>query len=318
MIKEYDSTYQIEWDLFIENSINGNFLHKQSYIKYHQHYKKNFNDKSLIIFDENKNILALFIAAESLEDQRTVVSHPGLTFGGLIYNREVYGNKVIDIFKEIINFYKKKNYYKIIYKPAPFIYHNTISQDDIFAISFLGGKKIQTDLSVTIDLRSEFVMSKRRLRHIKNINKNEITMSGDIKFIDDFWAILESNLKNKYKTKPVHSVDEIKFLIKNNSNNIESFFAIYNNQVIGGLIMYCSSKTYHIQYIAANDEGKKLFSNEFLIHQTILIAQNKKIHFYDFGISTEKLGSYLNADLYKFKYEFGGAGIVYEKYEIKI
>jgi hypothetical protein len=76
--------------------------------------------------------------------------------------------------------------------------------------------------------------------------------------------MVKSLLKNKYKTKPVHSVDEIKFLIKNNSNNIESFFAIYNNQVIGGLIMYCSSKTYHIQYIAANDEGKKLFSPRIL------------------------------------------------------
>jgi hypothetical protein len=76
-------------------------------------------------------------------------------------------------------------------------------------------------------------------------------------------------------------------------------------------------KVVRVQYISANEEGKKLGALDLLFNHLI----NEKyadIPYFDFGPSTEKMGHILNENLIFQKEGFGGRGLVYETYSYNI
>ena len=90
-----------------------------------------------------------------------------------------------------------------------------------------------------------------------------------------------------------------------------------NDNMVAGVIVYESENVAHMQYIAANDDGKKLLSTDFIFDFLINeYYKNKK--YFDFGISTEKEGRFLNIGLITFKEEFGARAVVYDTYELEV
>ena len=77
-IKRYNETDKDSWNQFVSESKNGTFLFNRNYIDYHN---DRFVDFSVIIYSDNK-IIALFPA--SISSPNRVVSHGGLTYGGVI------------------------------------------------------------------------------------------------------------------------------------------------------------------------------------------------------------------------------------------
>ena len=80
----YLPSLKTSWDTFVEESKNGTFLLRRDYMEYHS---DRFTDCSLMFY-EGGNLKALFPA--SLHGKR-VVSHGGLTYGGLIVDRSMTG-----------------------------------------------------------------------------------------------------------------------------------------------------------------------------------------------------------------------------------
>ena len=84
--------------------------------------------------------------------------------------------------------------------------------------------------------------------------------------------------------------------------------------MLGGTVLYVSNRVVHSQYIAASPRGKELHVLDLLFQE--VIRESLKDHvFFDFGISTEKHGTYLNEQLIYQKEGFGGRGICYDWYE---
>ena len=79
MIKiiHYTDKYKSLWDEFVQKSKNGIFMFFRDYMDYHSY---RFEDKSLLFFENNK-LIALLPANRNQED---LVSHGGLTFGGIV------------------------------------------------------------------------------------------------------------------------------------------------------------------------------------------------------------------------------------------
>ena len=70
----------------------------------------------------------------------------------------------------------------------------------------------------------------------------------------------------------------------------------------------------HSQYIAANARGREVHALDLLFD--VVIRQSlKQYPYFDFGISTEEYGTYLNEQLIYQKEGFGGRGICYDWYE---
>ena len=76
------------WDAFVDLSRNGTFLFRRDYMEYH---RDRFHDFSLIITSGGR-LSALFPANR---DGDTVISHAGLTFGGLILDGRATVGRVV-------------------------------------------------------------------------------------------------------------------------------------------------------------------------------------------------------------------------------
>jgi lipid II:glycine glycyltransferase (peptidoglycan interpeptide bridge formation enzyme) len=127
-------------------------------------------------------------------------------------------------------------------------------------------------------------------------------------------GLVSSNLNQKYGVKPVHSSDEIKRLADEFPENIQLYVSLSeNNQMIAGVVIYETKTVAHTQYIASNEEGRNQGALDILFDHLILYYSDKK-RFFDFGISTENNGHFLNMGLIEQKEGFGGRATTYEHY----
>jgi hypothetical protein len=90
-----------------------------------------------------------------------------------------------------------------------------------------------------------------------------------------------------------------------------------SKNVLGGVVAYLTRQTVRTQYIAASSEGKELGALDILFDYLINDVY-KDYDYFDFGQSTEEMGKYLNESLIFQKEGFGGRGVVYNIYELKI
>jgi hypothetical protein len=95
------------------------------------------------------------------------------------------------------------------------------------------------------------------------------------------------------------------------------FSAYEEKNCVAGVIVYENKRIVHIQYISANERGKEISALDFIFDKLIKeIYKNKE--YFDFGVSTEDGGRYLNEGLIFQKEGFGGRGVCYKVYEYEI
>lgn len=302
------------WDNFAENSLQGSFLYKRKFLSYHGN---KFIDHSLII-EKNEEVIGLFPASNDLNDNKCIVSHPGLTYGGIIHNGSLFGEVMILSIKKICNYFYALGKKNIIYKPIPTFYHLSPAQDDLYALFRIKAKRYRCDLSSTIDLQYRSKISKRRQRSLKKAINYGVKIVHGQGYLRQLWPILEENLKSKHNVNPVHTLEQIITLSNIFPDEIMCVCALVDNQVVAGTVLFVMEKVFHAQYIAANKFGHSVSALDAVFDWSIEYASNLGVRWFDFGISTEKQGNILNEGLYKFKCEFGGGGYVHEFYEISL
>ena len=99
--------------------------------------------------------------------------------------------------------------------------------------------------------------------------------------------------------------------------NIRLFLALGpDGNPWAGTVVYETERVAHAQYIAASAEGKTLGALDCLFDWLIAERYADKAYF-DFGISTEQGGTWLNEGLQFQKEGFGARAVVYDAYEIR-
>jgi hypothetical protein len=308
-IAEYEEKNKSEWDDFIEKSKNGTFLHKIDYFHYH---KDRFNDCSLII----KNSESVVALLPGNIENGIFYTHSGLTYGGLVTQKETKVEDVLNYFNIINEYLLDKNIKKVIYKAIPHIYSNIPAQEDEYALFRLGAKLISSGISSVICMNERLPYSSLRKRSIKKAHKNKLEIKTDYSY-DDFWFILTKNLWQSHKSIPVHNLPEICKLKTYFDDNIKLYCVYMEDECIAGVVMYVTDNVAHVQYISANEDGKKYAALDFLFDNLI---NEVYIHtnYFDFGISVEDRGYYLNEGLVNQKQGFGGRGVLYQQYEYNV
>ena len=307
-IEQFDYNFEKEWNDFVENSKNATFLHKTEYMHYHSN---RFTDCSLMIW-KGKEVVALLPG--NISEDFTFYSHQGLTYGGLLITNNTKLTDVLEYFN-IINHYlnHQKNIKKVIYKPVPYIYSEVASQEDEYALFRLGARRIACGASSTIVLNNKIKVSSLRKRKIKKSQSNQFNIKIDSKY-EEFWGILENNLVNRYATKPVHSIEELKLLKERFPNEIKVFSVYLNNECVAGVVIYIVGKVAHVQYIASNDTGKQTSALDYLFNY-LIEEVFYEMNYFDFGTSVEENGYQLNEGLIFQKEGFGARTVVYNQYE---
>ena len=301
------------WDEFIAETPMANFLHSRRYLSYHA---ERFQDISLLIRDEKGRLVGLFLAAVDLVNQKCVVSHPGITYGGMLRKDSLCGEQILEAFEVVRRYYAAQGFEKLRYKAVPYIYHQSPASDDLYALFRLGAVRYRCDLSCVIDLNNRPLASQRRQRGLNKALKQGIEVKEGTDLAKYLWVVLEDNLAQKHGIRPVHSVEEILYLHSLFPQNIKFVFGLLNSEVIAGVVLFVSPLVVHAQYIASSIFGYKFSALDAVFEHCIEKAKAEKARYFSFGISTENEGQYLNQGLHQFKREFGGGGVIHEFYEI--
>ncbi len=307
-ITRYDSTQKELWDSFISNAKNSTFLFMRDYMDYHS---DRFTDCSLLFW--NKEKLTAVLPANI--NNEALVSHSGLTYGGIIISTETRAADMIEMFTALHSYIKEcLGVTKFIYKPLPYIYCSIPSEEPLYALFRAGAQITARAISTTIDNNCPIGFSTLRKRGIKKANSHGVICAQSDDFCS-FWKILENVLESRHNCSPVHSIEEIELLHKRFPENIRLFTATIEDSIEAGIVVYETSQVAHFQYIAASSVGKSTGALDALVaHLTEKVYKEKR--YIDFGISTEDGGTFLNEGLIAQKEGFGGRAIVYDTYEI--
>lgn len=306
----YCESQKNAWNSFLTSSKNPHFIYYRDYMEYHS---DRFADFSIMVYNEKSKLIAIMPANIC---NSIVYSHQGLTFGGLVVQDDMKTETMLHIFKSLLSFLEQKNIKKLIYKCMPYIYHIKPSEEDRYALFINNAKLTRRDVTSAIYLDGDITYSKGRKWMINKAKKNNIVIceSSDFK---SFWLLLEEVLDEKYNAKPTHALAEIEKLANNFRKNIRLFLALFDGIPVSGALIYENNVVAHTQYLANSSIGRDVGALDFLIDHLIKNIFNKKKYF-DFGISNENQGRYLNTGLISQKEGFGARAVVHDFFELDI
>ena len=312
-ISPYTGDDAAEWDEFVVDAPMATFLHSRRFLGYHG---DRFSDQSLLLRDPRSRLVGVFPAATDPTDERRVVSHPGITYGGVVHRGLLGGAAMVQAIAAIRDHYARLGFRTLRYKAVPDIYHRRPSADDVYALVNLDARLYRCDLSCAIDLADRPRPSERRRRGERKALEQGVEVVVDPLDLEDFWAVLDENLATRHGARATHSVTEMQLLLSVFPESIEIATAKVDGSVVAGVVLFKTDRVVHAQYIGSTDEGRAAFALDAVFEECVRRAMTSGARFFDFGISTEEEGRVLNTGLYKFKSEFGGGGIVHVFYEL--
>ncbi len=314
-VRRYREQDAEAWDTLTADSWNGTFLHQRRFLAYHG---ERFQDVSLVVEDDRGRIIGVFPAALDPGRTDTVVSHPGLSYGGLVHNGALRGAVMLEVLQGISGMYREMDLRYLRYKAVPNIYHVVPSADDLYALFRLGAVRYRCDLSAAVDLDSRGKPSKLRLRNLGKAQRAGVRVASGARYLEPFWAVLEENLRIKHNTRPVHTLEEITFLQSRFPEQIRCIVGTIGDRVVAGVVLFHSPRVAHVQYSASTAAGNSVGASTLVMDYATGKSADLGARYFDFGISNEQEGRILNEGLYRFKVSFGAGGVVHEFYEVEL
>lgn len=310
MINIYEDTKKMEWDKFNGKAKNGHFFFYRDYMEYNN---DRFHDFSLIIYNDKENIMALLPASI---DSDTVISHGGLTFGGFVCDSKMTAAKMLDIFANVKHFLKNAGVRMFIYKCMPAIYNKYPSDEALYALFRNNAELYRRDVSFSIYLPDRLGYQEQRKRAIKKGYRYQYALQ-ESRNMGGYISLLDEILIKYHGTHPVHSADELRRLADKFPNNIKLYTAEKNGQIEAGTVLFLQAGVVHTQYLANSDAGRKTGALDCLLDWLITDVYKDKTWF-DFGISCEQGGRYLNEGLAAQKEGFGARAVVHDFYRMEL
>ena len=307
-VNAYNDADAEEWDAFVADSVNGTLMHTRRYIGYHG---ERFSDRSLVIRDVKGRTVAVLPAALDTEDQGVIVSHPGLTYGGLVHHG-LTGAKVLTIISEALQTWREQGATGLIYKSIPRFYHSTPADQDVYALRRLGAITYRTDLSTTIDLETTPGLSNKRRSRVNKAERAGLSVQCGSHLVAIAAGIIADTWQRRHGVIPTHGEQELTDLLQRCPDGIRVDIAFENNTGIAAAISFLSRTCWHTQYLASSPRGFQIGALDQIISTLLREARASGRRWFDFGISTERDGQILNEGLEYYKAGFGGGSTVHE------
>lgn len=314
-IEKYQSRDAGEWNAFVRASRNGTFLLERGYMDYHS---DRFEDCSWVV---RKGSSMVAVLPANITSDGVLHSHQGLTYGGLVLPQaHLDGAGVLRIFEEAAQVWRNAGIRTLDYKAIPTVYHRHPSQEDEYALWRLGARLEECTLDSAVDLREGIRFNTMQRRHLSRSSRLDISVR-ETDDVEAFMDMLAECLAERHGASPVHSAEELRLLRSRFPENIRIFVAggrVYGRAGMdAGVCIYDTGKVAHAQYIATTPEGRdsNLLSPLFHHLMTGVFASRD---YFDFGISTEDGGRYLNEGLLRQKYSYGATGVACRRFTLDL
>lgn len=306
----YSNDHKAQWDEFVHKSKNGTFLFLRDYMDYHA---DRFRDHSLMFLQE-ENVVAMLPASE--REDGALVSHGGLTYGGLIMGQECTGLTVCHIFEALLSYMQQAGIKQCIYKAIPYIYHRYPAQEDLYALTKVcHAALIDRKISEVLDFSHPLPIRERRQRYIRAARRKgiEITESQDMAA---FWPILCETLQRKYGANPVHTLQEMQMLHDRFPDNIHLLLAEKEGNALSGAVLYVTDTCVHAQYLCSSVEGDVWRCNEVMTDH--IFSHYAHLRYFDYGTSADEGPYDVNETLLSSKEGYGCRAVMYDTYCISL
>ena len=309
-IRRYTADRADEWNQFVRASKNGTFLFDRRFMDYHS---DRFRDHSLMVFRDHR----LYALLPANEKDDVLVSHGGLTYGGLVMSSQCSAKGVLDAFTAINAYLRQQTISRVVYKAIPWIYHQLPAEEDLYALTAVCNARLTIrDISSAIVSTRRLKFTESRRSGLRKARKAglKVCQSTDV---DDFWNILNDNLTEKYAVSPVHTADELRLLCSRFPDNIKLWLVLDGDTPVGGTLLFLTPQVLHTQYISATPYGKQHGAIDLLFDHLInnVYADYRYI---DFGKSTVSDSADLNEQLIFQKEGFGARAVCYDTYEYEL
>lgn len=306
----YNSNQKEAWNSFVKSSKTPLFFFDRDFLEYHS---DRFVDASMMFYIDE--ILVAVLPASCHEE--TLISHGGLTYGGLLVSEKARAETVRSALECLAEYAGKVGFKKIVLKAVPYIFHKVGAQEDLyFIVNRLNAKIFRRDLSSVIHLDCRTKLSKGRKWLIARAKKMSLEVTTSTNWVL-FHALL-SKVLERHGAAPVHSVEELSRLSIIFPKNIKLKVVKKDDDLLAAALLFIFDGVVHTQYLATSEQGKECGALDLLIENCISDSYNEGFKYFSFGVSTEDQGKTVNAGLIGQKESFGARGVVLDFYEIEL
>ena len=304
---KYNIEHKAQWDAFVQQSDNFSFLFYRDYMAYHS---DRFIDLSLMLFEKDK--LKCLLPGNSTNG--IFYSHQGLTFGTMIHEPHFTYEKASLYLAHFMSFLKEEGLKQMLVKSQPFFYTSSLNhiQDYLFNHRQLQQQKLEI---------GAFIQSENHAFPKSSIEKRKLRLSDfyvdEDNPLDEFWDVLEQNLKQQHGSKPVHTLKEIKKLTKLFPDNIKLFVIrhVDTNHIDAGTLLFDNGSVVKMQYIATSDNGRTNRAIHAMYY--LFISQYKKTKKY-IDMGTCMTDEDVNTSLLYLKQRFGAEVYCTQRFTLAI
>ncbi len=311
----YEPTFQNRWNQFVETAKNGHFMFDRGYMDYHQ---DRFPDRSLV-FLKNDKVVALLPAHGPTGDEGdtgAVVSHGGLSFGGIISGRAMNVRMMLDVVDALLAFMGENGWSHLSYRAIPHIYHAYPAEEDLFALIERGAARINTKVGCALRIGSPPGYNKSR-RHLLGSAKKQLDVEiSETHDLDGFYDLLCESLQRRHGATPVHSREELRFLVERFPGNMKTFGALWKGELLAALMVFESPTCYRLQYKASNERGFAMHASD-LIEDFLIRDYGQPGRWLDFGTSMLPGSEALDKTLIQYKESFGARALLQNTYRLE-
>ena len=308
-VTRYEDSEKSKWDAFVSGAKNSTFLFQRDYMDYH---RERFTDYSLLV-SEGNNLAAVLPA--NIGRDGVLVSHQGLTYGGLVVGRTATLCEVLACFQAALSYLDEQRIERLLYKRIPAFY-NTLPDDEMdYALFLLDARLYRRDCALVVPMSDRLPLQTRRKREIKKAIRQGVRVVQETSFVPYWERVLAPRLACRFGVKPVHSVEEITLLASRFPENIKLFSVYHVDNLLAGVVIYETPGVAHAQYIAVTDEGQEMGALDYLFGW-LMDEHYRNKRFFDFGICNEQDGRALNRGLLEWKEGFGGRCYAHDFYEV--
>lgn len=316
-IKQFKYSFDEQWDLMVLDANNGTLFHTRRFLSYHPPGR--FTDHSLI-FNKNNQPYILFPAAEKeIDGKRFLVSHPGTSYGSFIVPEDISFADSYDIVESLIEYAKAQKFDGIRLTPPPTIYNRRLSNYIDFSLLQHGFRYLRREISSILFLEDTIEQNLDKFkpshkRAVRKAIKEGVVVRESDKF-DEFYSILQNNLKIRHNVTPTHTLDELLKLKELFPNDVKLFGAFLGDKMVAGVVNFICTKDIVLAFYISHDEKYQETRALNLLFYSIFdwaITNNFKV--FDFGIFT--VNEEPNFGLARFKENFGASGMFRDTFEI--
>ncbi len=267
------------------------------------YHSDQFIDHSLLVLDDQDKLLASLPA--NITERNVLVSHQGLTYGGIIYQQAAKLSFCIEVVYHLLKYLHSAGIHQFILKQFPAFFNKSATDEIEYILFLLDATLYRRDVAFVID-HANYIPCTGNIRRegIKAERKGVQLIEDDCP--DEFWEkVLVPNLKERFGVAPVHTLQEIKLLKERFPDHIRQYNAVLDGQIMAGTTLFLTPEVAHCQYISATNAGRANGSLNFLFKELIdkVLVQH---HYFDFGIVNEKEGRDINQGMLFWKESFGG------------